>query len=173
MDGQSAPGLRWGRRKGGSQIWGRLPKSSNFSRTRLQSSILQVWLCHILAEYPDLGVLIRTMGTDFTQLCDEYLNGCVHCSTQAHRHRRGLKHPGHREQATWAAKKPLRIARSWDEEHAMSSCWLCQPRETSCPPRNHQQRQEESHKGALAGFRVPPRLQPSLQHGRAQLQSQT
>lgn len=73
-----------------------------------------------------------------------------------------MRHPGHREQATWAAEKPLRIARSWDKGHAMSLCWLCQPRETSCPTRIHQKRQGESHKGALARFRVPPGLQPSL-----------
>lgn len=31
-------------------------------------------LCYLLAEYPDLDVLICTMGAYFAQLCDEYLN---------------------------------------------------------------------------------------------------
>lgn len=43
--------------------------------------------------------------------------------------------------------------------------WLCQPWETSHPTRNHRQRQEESHKGALAGFIGPTGLQPGPQHG--------
>lgn len=47
---------------------------------RGESGRLQAWLCHMLVEYPDLGVLIWTMGTYFTQLCDEYLHCTQHCA---------------------------------------------------------------------------------------------
>lgn len=65
-----------GQTKGGSRMWGPLPKSSRFSRTRLQSSAegnntgmsqsdarLQARLCHMLNERPLLAFLASVFSS--------------------------------------------------------------------------------------------------------------
>lgn len=84
--GHGGGGAKEGPRFGAICLKAVIPPGHSYSlvmglKHRCESDRLQAWLCHMFAEYPDLGVLIRTMGTYVTQLCDEYLS-CTQHSAQ-------------------------------------------------------------------------------------------